>query len=60
MKNLLVLAIAIASVAATLAPSPASADVAVRGYYRDNGTYVQPHTRTNPDGDCTNNYSGCR
>jgi len=29
--------------------------VSVRGYYRQDGTYVQPHTRTTPDGDPTNN-----
>jgi len=29
----------------------------VRGYYRKDGTYVQPHYRTNPDGNPYNNYS---
>ena len=29
----------------------------VRGYYRRDGTYVQPHYRTNPDGNPYNNYS---
>jgi hypothetical protein len=33
------------------------ADVHVRGYYRDNGTYVQPHVRTAPDSNPCNNYS---
>ena len=33
------------------------AQVSVRGYYRANGTYVQPHHRSNPDGDVRNNYS---
>lgn len=28
----------------------------VRGYYRRDGTYVQPHQRTNPDGNPYNNY----
>ena len=28
----------------------------VRGYYRSNGTYVQPHYRSNPDGYKWNNY----
>lgn len=28
----------------------------VRGYYRSNGTYVQPHYRSNPDGNKWNNY----
>ena len=29
----------------------------VRGYYKQNGTYVQPHYRANPDGNPYNNYS---
>jgi len=28
-----------------------------RGYYRSNGTYVQPYQRTHPDGNPYNNYS---
>lgn len=28
----------------------------VRGYYRRDGTYVQPHQRSNPDGNPRNNY----
>jgi hypothetical protein len=35
----------------------ANADVYVRGYYRDSGTYVQPHYRSNPDGNPSNNWS---
>lgn len=35
----------------------AKADVSVRGYYRNNGTYVQPHYRSNPDGNPHNNWS---
>lgn len=35
----------------------ASAQVNVKGYYRSNGTYVQPHVRSNPDGNPYNNYS---
>ena len=31
--------------------------VKVRGYYRKDGTYVRPHTRTSPDGNPYNNYS---
>ena len=30
--------------------------VSVRGYTRKDGTYGQPHTRSAPDGDPTNNY----
>ncbi len=33
------------------------AQVHVRGYYRKNGTYVQPHVRSSPDGDPYNNWS---
>lgn len=33
------------------------ADVRVDGYYRKNGTYVQPHYRSNPDGKFYNNWS---
>ncbi len=35
----------------------AFADVYVQGYYRNNGTYVQPHYRSNPDGNPYNNWS---
>lgn len=38
---------------------PASAQVAVQGYFKKDGTYVSPHVRTRPDGLCSNNYSGC-
>ena len=34
-----------------------SGNVNVRGYFRSNGTYVKPHTRTAPDGNPYNNYS---
>jgi hypothetical protein len=33
------------------------AQVRVKGYYRSNGTYVQPHVRSSPDADPYNNYS---
>lgn len=32
-------------------------DVYVRGYYRDDGTYVAPHYRSDPDGVFSNNWS---
>jgi hypothetical protein len=35
----------------------ADADTRVRGYYRSNGTYVQPHYRSSPDGNFYNNWS---
>jgi len=31
-------------------------DVQVDGYYRKDGTYVAPHTRSAPDGSKANNY----
>lgn len=34
-----------------------SQDVRVRGNVTKNGTYVQPHMRTSPDGKFSNNYS---
>jgi hypothetical protein len=35
----------------------AEAAVRVNGYFRKNGTYVQPHYRSNPDGNPYNNWS---
>lgn len=35
----------------------ATAQVKVKGYYRKDGTYVQPHYRSNPDGNPYNNWS---
>lgn len=35
----------------------AHAAVRVRGHYRSNGTYVQPHMRTDPDNSRQNNWS---
>jgi hypothetical protein len=34
-----------------------NAQVYVNGYYRKNGTYVEPHYRSSPDRSPTNNYS---
>ena len=51
MTILMVLAIA------CVANLSADAAVYVRGYYRSNGTYVQPHYRSNPDGNFYNNWS---
>jgi hypothetical protein len=49
----------IAVIAAALIVSTASAKgpVAVSGYTRSNGTYVQPHYRSAPDGNFQNNWS---
>ena len=37
----------------------ANALVLVNGYFKSNGTYVGSHSRTNQDGYCYNNFSGC-
>ena len=37
----------------------ANALVLVNGYFKSNGSYVGSHYRTNPDGVCYNNFSGC-
>ena len=34
-----------------------SAAVRVKGYYRKNGTYVQPHYRSDPNGSTSDNWS---
>lgn len=48
----------ISALAVALAvPFFVDAAVSVRGYYRSNGTYVQPHYRSNPDGNPYNNWS---
>lgn len=40
-----------------LGASSASAQVQVDGYWRKDGTYVEPHYRSSPDGNTLNNYS---
>ena len=55
-KRLIILAVALMVITSFLTVSFAEAG-RVRGYYRQNGTYVQPHYRTNPDGNPYNNYS---
>lgn len=37
--------------------SPALADTFVDGHFRSDGTYVQPHYRSTPDGNFSNNWS---
>lgn len=36
------------------------AQVQVKGYYRKNGTYVQPHIRSSPDAFKSNNYGSAK
>ncbi len=40
-----------------LTPFISDGAVRVKGYYRKDGTYVQPHYRSNPDGNPYNNWS---
>ena len=53
MKNILSLLILLLFVPLTIF----AGDVYVKGYYRSDGTYVQPHYRSAPDGNPYNNYS---
>ena len=54
MKKLITAFILLATTA-----SAVSASVYVRGHFRSNGTYVQPHYRSSPDGIRFNNWSCC-
>lgn len=55
-KRSIVLAVALMVLISFLTVTLAEAGW-VRGYTRRDGTYVQPHFRTNPDGNPYNNYS---
>ena len=55
MKTFFQIACGVALLIATAAPS--MADTYVRGYTRQNGTYVAPHYRSSPDSSIYNNYS---
>lgn len=54
MKTLIITLAIIASSSAALA------DVYVNGYYKSNGTYVNPYHRTYPDANPYNNYEYTR
>lgn len=43
--------------ALVLGASQAQADESVQGYYRSDGTYVQPHYRSSPNRNPYDNYS---
>jgi hypothetical protein len=58
MKQLKVAMLAIAFM--TMANMAQARDVFVNGYYRSNGTYVQPHVRSSPDNVRWNNYGPTR
>lgn len=52
------LSLLLATFIGTLLPiTSADAQVRVRGYFRKDGTYVQPHYRSAPDGNPYNNWS---
>lgn len=45
------------TIGAVLAFGSALADTAVKGYYKKDGTYVQPHQRSDPNSSKTDNWS---
>jgi len=53
MKSIIFLAILVTFAFSSIA----SAEVYVRGHYRNDGTYVAPHYRSDPDGNRDNNWS---
>lgn len=55
MRKAVILAIAVLLFLVTCVAAVAA--VHVKGYYRKDGTYVQPHYRSNPDHNFYNNYS---
>lgn len=55
-KKSIILAAVLLVLISFLTVTLADAD-GVRGYYKQNGTYVQPHYRTSPDRNPYNNYS---
>ena len=55
MRKVITILAVLAAIYVTIAPADAA--VKVRGYHRRNGTYVQPHYRSNPDGNPYNNWS---
>ena len=55
-SGIVTLAVCLALVLGLGAPALAE-DVSVRGYFRQDGTYVQPHMRTAPDRTPFSNYS---
>ena len=48
---------ALAALAVLLTAGVALADVYVQGYYKNNGTYVQPHYRSSPNSTTLDNWS---
>jgi hypothetical protein len=56
MRHFLVWLIAVVLLLAPAVPALAE-DVSVKGYFRRDGTYVQPHMRSAPDSSYNNNWS---
>ena len=57
MKTLTKLTLAVTMLLASMTLCNAQSYHYVRPYYRHDGTYVQPHYQTNPDGIRSNNWS---
>jgi hypothetical protein len=55
-KSIKIFTLALVMVIYMIAPVTMG-DVYVEGYYRNDGTYVEPHWRSDPDGDISNNWS---
>jgi hypothetical protein len=56
MRRIIVMVAAITA-AIAVGTQASRADEYVSGYYRSNGTYVQPYMRSSPDNSVYNNYS---
>lgn len=56
MKKIIKSLVAFLLLSLFLIPTIIYAKVSVKGYYRKDGTYVAPYTRSNPDGNPYNNY----
>jgi tetratricopeptide (TPR) repeat protein len=56
-KALCIAAVLVASLTCPAWAEGKGGSVHVRGYYPSNGTYVQPHMRSAPDGNFSNNWS---
>jgi hypothetical protein len=57
MLRLVLASLLAAAAIAPLVGTAVAGDVRVRGYTRSDGTYVQPHMRSTPDGNRYNNWS---
>jgi hypothetical protein len=57
MRHSLLWLIVVALLLGLFVPALAGDDVYVNGYYRRDGTYVQPHMRSAPDSSYNNNWS---